>query len=192
MDKASLQIKYDDLRKKYNSVHSKAQVKIDEIGKKLKMQQSKVVKPLIQEMKVNEELTSRLKTQFDQNIQLLQKLSAIIRIPTMTNEFQRMLRTKENKQVREEKEKQTISQMVKWNVTNEQTQAKFLKEMLAAMDQIKTLQTTDKTQDFNREIIRERILGNKLSPNRTLTDGAIALIDTKSLSPLVTDTIQSD
>ena len=60
-------------------------------------------------------------------------------IPTLTNEFQRMLRTKENKQVREEKEKQAISQMVKWNVTNEQTQAKFLKEMHAAIDQIKML-----------------------------------------------------
>ena len=60
-------------------------------------------------------------------------------IPTLTNEFQRMLRTKENKQVREEKEKQAISQMVKWNVTNEQTQAKYLKEMHAAMDQIKML-----------------------------------------------------
>ena len=46
------------------------------------MQQSKVVKPLIQEMKVNEELTSRLKTQFDKNIQLLQKLRAIVRILT--------------------------------------------------------------------------------------------------------------
>ena len=65
MEKASLQVKYDDLSRKYKSVHSKAQVKIDDIGKKLKMQQSKVVKPLIQEMKVNEELTSRLKTQFD-------------------------------------------------------------------------------------------------------------------------------
>ena len=50
-----------------------------------------------------------------------------------------MLRTKENKQVREEKEKQAISQMVMWNVTNEQTQAKFLKEMHAAIDQIKML-----------------------------------------------------
>ena len=50
-----------------------------------------------------------------------------------------MLRSKENKQVREEKEKQAISQMVKWDVTNDQTQAKFLKEMHAAIDQIKTL-----------------------------------------------------
>ena len=47
MDKASLKLKYDDLRKKFNAVHDKAQGKIDEIGKKLKMQQNKVVKPLI-------------------------------------------------------------------------------------------------------------------------------------------------
>ena len=57
----------------------------------------------------------------------------------MTYEFQWMLCTKENKQVREEKEKQAISQMVMWNVTNEQTQAKYLKEIHAAIDQIKIL-----------------------------------------------------
>lgn len=36
----------------------------------------------------------------------------------MTSEFWKILRSKESKQVNEEKEKQAIKQMTKWNVTD--------------------------------------------------------------------------
>ena len=104
-DKASLQVKLEDLKKKFNIVVPRAKRKLKEIGEKLKMQQNEVIRPLIQEIKINEELTRRLKQQYDTNLKEFQALSTIVRIPAMTSEFWRILRTKESRQVNEEKEK---------------------------------------------------------------------------------------
>ena len=96
-------VKYEDLKKKHNEMVPKAKRKVKEIGEKLKMQQEKVVKPLIRELKINEELTRRLKEQYDKNLREFKALSTIMRIPNMTSDFQKILRQKESKLENDEK-----------------------------------------------------------------------------------------
>ena len=54
---------------------------------KLKVQQEKVVKPLIVETKIKEELCARYKKLHLANRKSLQTLTAILRLPVMTTRF---------------------------------------------------------------------------------------------------------
>ena len=53
-----------------------------------------VIKPLIKEMYVKNELVTRLRSQFELNIRDLKKLSNILRVPRMCTEFHRTMRQK--------------------------------------------------------------------------------------------------
>ena len=47
----------------------------------------KVIKPMLMEIKIKDELISRLKTENDMNVKDLKMINTIIRIPKMTTEF---------------------------------------------------------------------------------------------------------
>ncbi len=59
---------------------------------KIKKLQSQVIKPLTIENKVKDEIIKRVKSEYDANLKLLRMLNTILRLPTMTTEFQRAMR----------------------------------------------------------------------------------------------------
>ena len=49
--------------------------------------QAKVIKPMLYEIKVKDELISRIRAEYDMNAKDLKMMNTIIRIPKMTSEF---------------------------------------------------------------------------------------------------------
>lgn len=62
-------------------------MKVNELMGKLQDQNNKVIKPLLKELKVNAELYKRTKADLDGTVKELKALSAIIRLPAMTDQF---------------------------------------------------------------------------------------------------------
>ena len=60
----------------------------------LKKQQEEVVKPLIQELKIADELRSRQKKQFEQNKKDIQMAYSILKFPAMCEQYQKALKRK--------------------------------------------------------------------------------------------------
>ena len=55
--------------------------------KQLEYQKKEVIKPLMFEVKVKDEIIKRMKSELDTNIRDLKMLNTIVRIPTMCQEF---------------------------------------------------------------------------------------------------------
>ena len=64
-------------------------------------------------------------------------MSAILRIPAMTTEFQRMLRSNQTEKELELHRNKALQQMMEWKVTDNQSQTVFLKSMITVLDQVK-------------------------------------------------------
>lgn len=90
-----LESEHDELKDKFGLLEDETSKKVDEVMKKLKDQHNKVINPLVKELKVSTELQNRLKADLDRNLKEMKEMSAILRIPTLTAEFQRMLRAKD-------------------------------------------------------------------------------------------------
>ena len=71
------------------------------------------------ELKVSEELNRRLKGLYDKNLKEYKALSTIIRLPAMTKEFWKILRSKESEKEQTAHQKQAIRQMVDIQVQDE-------------------------------------------------------------------------
>ena len=61
---------------------------------KLVDQQTKVVVPLVKELKVSEEQAIRLKYQFDQNLKELKAMTCVVRIPALAQTFHKVIRAR--------------------------------------------------------------------------------------------------
>jgi len=66
--------------------------------KQIEVQKEKLIKPLIFELKVCEEITNRAKAEYDKNLKELKMLNTIVRIPHMCEQFQRALRQREGEE----------------------------------------------------------------------------------------------
>ena len=80
-----------------------------------------IITPLQRELKVNMEVQKRLKADLDRSVKELKAMSAVLRLPAMTAQFQHMLRRKESEKQREAQKKKAISQMVQQNVTDNES-----------------------------------------------------------------------
>ena len=89
-----LQTNHKKLQDKHQTYRDSADKKIKELEKKvkelrsvLKKQQEEVVKPLIQEMRINSELLERQKLALSQNAKDITMLHSIMRMPAMCDQF---------------------------------------------------------------------------------------------------------
>ena len=73
------------LKLKFEAHEKESRKKVQEVMQKLKDQSEKVVKPLIQELKISSELQIRAKKDLDKNIKDMKSLSSILRLPAMTD-----------------------------------------------------------------------------------------------------------
>ena len=59
---------------------------------------NEVVKPLMQELKIAEELHHRYKTQYEKNFEDLKILNAILRLPRMSDTFYKTIKKREQEE----------------------------------------------------------------------------------------------
>ena len=83
--KETIQKEYSELQKKFEAHEKETRKKIKAVIQKLKYQNDKVVQPLIQELKISSEIQIRAKKDLDNNIEDLKALSAILRLPALTD-----------------------------------------------------------------------------------------------------------
>ena len=84
------------------------------------------MKPLLLELKICEEVASRVKAEYDRNLKELKAVSTTLRFPAMTSEFQKLLRARESQKVYEAHQKRAIKQMLDYKVTDKKSQTAFL------------------------------------------------------------------
>ena len=68
-----------------------------------------MIKPLLLEVKIKEEIMKRLKKDHDLNLKDLKMVNTVLRVPTMTLEFQKALRARKSDKKLAEFHKQAIS-----------------------------------------------------------------------------------
>ena len=73
---------------------AKSDRKIERLFDKLKKQQDECVKPLMQEIKISNELLVRQGKQITQNKKDIKMMHAILRMPAMCDQFQKALKRK--------------------------------------------------------------------------------------------------
>ena len=151
-----LESEHDELKDKFGLLEDETSKKVDEVMKKLKDQHNKVINPLVKELKVSTELQNRLKADLDRNLKEMKEMSAILRIPTLTAEFQRMLRAKETEKKIEADKKKAISHMVESKITDDESRTAYLKNMVDVVDRIKQLKFTDKDSRYQSEMLRSQ------------------------------------
>ena len=71
---------------------AKARRNIQMVCKQLKDQQANVVKPLLIELKIKDEIAERYRKIHDQDSGDLRKLTAVLRLPAMSTAFQKAIR----------------------------------------------------------------------------------------------------
>ena len=86
-DKRALQKELDQLKVKYSTLEKTLNDKVKAVMKKLKDCNSKVINPLMNELKISTEIQIRAKADLDKNIKEIKAMSAILRLPAMTAEF---------------------------------------------------------------------------------------------------------
>ena len=69
--------------------------KLKETKFHLKKQNTEVVKPLMQEINLVQEIKQRYKTQYEKNFEDLRILNSIVRLPRMSDQFQKTIMRKE-------------------------------------------------------------------------------------------------
>lgn len=79
----------------------------------------KIIKPLIIELKVKDELNRRMSAEHDINVRDLKQLNTIIRIPNLCLQFQNALRNRREAKRLTSYQKQALKQLVEWRVTDE-------------------------------------------------------------------------
>jgi len=82
-DNREKQQELDRKEMEHESEVEKWKKKIRACMKKLQSQQNDVIKPLLLEMKVRDEIVERLKTDYDCVLRDLKKLNTIVRLPIM-------------------------------------------------------------------------------------------------------------
>ena len=70
--------------------------KLKETNFFLKKQNTEVVKPLMQEINLVQEIKQRYKTQYEKNFEDLRILNSIVRLPRMSDQFQKTMMRKES------------------------------------------------------------------------------------------------
>ena len=96
------QKKIKDIEEKMTMMTFDHEVKVSQLSTKLKTTQryliktnNKVVKPLMHEIKLVEELKQRYKTQYEKNFEDLRILNAIMRLPRMSDQFYKTIKKRE-------------------------------------------------------------------------------------------------
>ena len=121
-------MKITKLKKKYSDTYSM-----------LKTMQEDVMKPLLHEVKIKEELYDRLKKALSIKDQHFKMMNAVIRLPAMVDQFQKALKRRESAEVSRRHEKESIQLLREQDVT-EATQDKFFEKFIYNLDEI-ALQT---------------------------------------------------
>ena len=80
---------------------------------------------------MSSEIQIKTKAELDRCQKELKQMSAVLRIPSLTNEFQRMARQQEAEQ------KKALGVMMDEQVKDEHTRTEFLKKMLVIVDRVK-------------------------------------------------------
>ena len=86
-DKQALQKELDQLKVKYTTLEVTLNNKVKAVMKKLEDCNNKVVKPLLNELKISSEIQIRAKADLDKSTKDLKALGAILRLPAMTAEY---------------------------------------------------------------------------------------------------------
>ena len=90
---------------------AKLRAKLKDTQHFLKKTNDEVVKPLMQEIKLAEELKSRYKTQYDKNFEDLRILNAMMRLPRMSDQFYKTIKKIELAEKFEKRSKEAIAFM---------------------------------------------------------------------------------
>ena len=90
-----------------------------------------VICPLLQELKVHEEILRRLKEAYNKNLREYEQLSTIVRIPAMTSEFWKLIRQQKNDKAYDAWQKDGIKKMAEWKVFDYKSQTDFLTKLVA-------------------------------------------------------------
>lgn len=127
------------------------------------------------ELRLKEEISKRIKAEYDKNVKDLKMLNTIVRIPTMCQEFQRIIRTRKDQKRFMQFQKQAINQLVDWKVTDEKSQQVFLENMADNLDRVKTIKASDQ---YDKDQIKNEITGkdDAHSPLSVIREGANRVI----------------
>ena len=87
------------LKSEHKSEMSKIRTKLKTTKFFLIKTNNDVVKPLMQELKVNEEIKQRYIAQYEKNFEDLKTLNAIVRLPRLSDQFYKTLKKREIEQV---------------------------------------------------------------------------------------------
>ena len=82
----------------HESELSKLQTKLKNTKLYLTKTNNEVVKPLMQELKIAEELNQRYKTQYEKNFEDLRIMNAILRLPRMSDTFYKTIKKREQEE----------------------------------------------------------------------------------------------
>ena len=85
-----------------------AQKKMKQMFEKIKMQQEKIIKPMLVEIKVKDTIIEQLKSDQAKNARDLKLFNAIIRLPRMTMEFQKAMWRREEQDIKRKHETDAI------------------------------------------------------------------------------------
>ena len=107
--------KIQDIEEKMTMMTFDHEVKVSQLSTKLKETQryliktnNEVVKPLMHEIKLVEELKQRYKTQYEKNFEDLRILNAIMRLPRMSDQFYKTIKKREQQEKFEQRKKEAI------------------------------------------------------------------------------------
>ena len=98
----------------------------------LKKTNEEVVKPLMQEIKVIEEVKQRYKVKYEKNFEDLRILNAIMRLPRMSDQFYKTIKKREQESVFEERKDQAITLMSQY--VTEKNKNVFFDKFLGHLD----------------------------------------------------------
>ena len=95
----------------HENERTKLRTKVKANQEFLKKQNDEVVKPLMQEIKVIEEVKERYKVKYEKNFEDLRILNAIMRLPRMTDQFYKTIKKREQEGIFEERKNQAVTLM---------------------------------------------------------------------------------
>ena len=93
------------------------------------------MKPLIQEVKIKDQLHERLISSLKLKDQHFKMMNAVVRLPLMVEQFQRALRRKETSEQSKQYQKDAVNIMRTNNVT-EETQESFFDHFIVSLDKV--------------------------------------------------------
>ena len=91
----NLQKNLDDMVVEHKSAMNTLNTKLKTTQQYLKKTNNEVVKPLMHEIKITEELKQRYKAQYEKNFEDLRILNSIMRLPRMSDQFYKTIKKKE-------------------------------------------------------------------------------------------------